>query len=336
MLRSLIFISLYISKIAVNGELDVQNMQRHLSPKDIGLAHTAGFNRLGEKYSREKPQHINEVVSDIMLIAAEYCPANDDQCMNKIYELTWNESQINRSGHKLLIDYPDYFDPKVKDILGSVESTINLLTFNNVDYVTELLSQHEKELENMNDVDQESQIIGLLGISVAIESSKLWHDAITNTDHSLYEMVGYFSSHGGRDRKLQGIGDDYEMSFSPFDLIPIVLADFMAALGAGFDVGNIIQNPVSLISVIGPSITGSMMAAFTESSTDDFGYYLFGDDYYNDDDDDDGDDAGKIISGDDDDDMYYYNDIYYDDDDDDYSYDDADVALLLEELFGGN
>lgn len=225
-----------------------------------------------------------DVVKDVSEIASSYCPSGSKTCRFNMHQATLEESKINRYGrHNRNLHYADTFDSKVRETIDDIQATVDGLTLDNVNESVDLLLQYQAELQSMEDVDSVSQMVGLVSVSVAIESSKLWHETITTQDHPLHDMLGYFDDGS---RKLQarhdddyfinddkdgdhgdddddGDDDDYYTSF--FDIAAIVRADVDAATEAGITTLTLQQNPALIIQAIGPAIIGSARAAFSFS-----------------------------------------------------------------------
>ena len=224
--------------------------------------------------------------------------------------------------------------------MDSVHETVQLSNMENINDILETLSAYQSELENIDDVDIASQMVGIASLSVAIESTKLWHQVFIDSSHPLHDMIGYFNSDGSkrkkRRRKLdqdeeevemeeggvddgggQGIGQQYGFGYIAFDYIGIVESDIEAATEGGLaSFQEILATPFIVTQIIGSAIMGSGRAAFADIGfiddlADDYVDFYYLDDANpnddNDDDDEDDDDEEddddfltQLLAGDDD------------------------------------
>ena len=217
-----------------------------LSPKDAGEYHTEAFERLGKIYKDRKPQSEVEVIMDVSTLMADYCPEGD---------LTYNPHRVTLEtffSPPTAINYPENFDVNLKDSIDKTLSTVNELNELNVDEIVEQLKQIEKDLEGF-DVDVEAyRTLSLAGVSVAIESTKLWHSVVYDAEHDLHEAVT-----GGR-RNLQ--------TMPSFDVGEIISADFKGFIDGALEEiqknSSLFFLPTDLIKkAVSSSIAASAAAA---------------------------------------------------------------------------
>ena len=222
---------------------------------------------MGEKYKSKKPQTQFDVVKDLADILAGYCPLEDAECVSNAYKTTKEEFQRSSRGIIREIIYPDNFDPKMKELVESIETSIKEINELSLDDVLYSLESIRESLEDMTGVNEDHLSASLAGLSVAMESTKLWHSTHYDSEHPLHGMIDHFDfgkSHHDGHRNLQ----------NPFELVTIILADFNAALSSGLN--QIFGNPAAFFGVAFPAI-GASGAAFissvdvTEFQIDDFG-----------------------------------------------------------------
>lgn len=278
-------LSLICFVFADSANLRKLDRKRKLFPSDVGVIHTEAFERLGEKYANVKPTSFEEIVQDICLISSSYCPEDDEMCVRVAHERTLQESKRVQNDQN--VEHPENFDSRVKKVLDDAILEIELLSSQNANEILDQLIIHRDYLENMDNVDIGSQMVGIATISVGIESTQLWHDTIVDPTHSLHDMIGYFDTSGKKsfspegNRMLQNEDDGYYYESSILYYGWIVVSDVDAAYKGGLEVmSEITSDPSIIISIISKSIMASAKAAFEEE-----GYYK----YYGGDDDGDDD-----------------------------------------------
>merc|ERR1712113_935818 len=93
------------------------------------------------------------------------------------------------------------------------------------DEVVSRLEDTEKKIMKMKNVNSMSHTTGVAGLSVAVESTKLWVPGFTEEDHYFNSLV---STEGGSRRKLtdtaDGIGDE-DWDWDELEWRDIILAD---------------------------------------------------------------------------------------------------------------
>ena len=266
-------ITLFFSIYPIFSNIRIFFFAIELSPNDIGTIHTDAFEELGNKYRSSKPASFDEVIQDVSLISSSYCPEGDEVCTSTVLEKAVQESKKSHFGFD--IEYPESFDVQVKDVLDEVLLEVELLSSQNAEEIIDHLSAHKNRIENMDDVDEASQIVGVATVSVGIESAKLWDTAINDREHSLHDMIGYFNpsktglSNPNGNRLLQETDDNPILYYGW-----IAVSDMGAALEGGFDVlETVMADPTALVDILICAVMGSASAAFSDG-----GYY--NDDYF--------------------------------------------------------
>lgn len=244
-MRSLL--PLVLTLTAVDARLGQNKRIRLLTPKSMGALHQDAFEKLGEKYSTHKPKNELEVAMDVVDIVAQNCPENDTFCVSNVSQAALQEFDDTQQERKEIV-YPDSFDGNVKALLERSYDLIDLIEEEGLNEVLRQLSILEDDLENLQNIDEHSKMVGLTGLSIAAESTKLWHAAVHNRDHPFHEMIGYFSQQD-RTRRTQWKGK----------ISKLVRPDVDAATALGLEMGII--NPVELVTILSASISASSAAS---------------------------------------------------------------------------
>lgn len=245
------YLLLFVILVFVDARLGQSQQSRALNPKSAGSLHQDAFDKLGKKYLNQKPQSQLDVLEDVVDIVSQYCPENDTSCTSLVHESVSHEfekSQLERNG----IEFPDTFDNDVKDLLDQVYSIIDLADEKDLDLVIRELSLVEVEIDNLEEADNKSRAIGQIGVSIAIESTKLWHSAVNNSDHPFHQMIGYFSEE-----------DQIRRTQFSTKISKLVRPDIDAATALGLEM-NIIK-PVEFVRILGASISASSSASITSA-----------------------------------------------------------------------
>ena len=230
-----------------------------MKPGDVGAYHTDAFETLGEKYKSKKPQTQFDVVKDLADILAGYCPLEDAECVSNAYKTTKEEFQRSSRGIIREIIYPDNFDPKMKELVESIETSIKEINELSLDDVLYSLESIRESLEDMTGVNEDHLSASLAGLSVAMESTKLWHSTYYDNEHPLHFMIDYFSG----DDNERRLDEAPPLFFDPL----IIFADYTAAMAIGFgEIQAAMQTPVTLFTTVNPAIMASA-AAFMQTGT---------------------------------------------------------------------
>jgi len=231
---------------------------RKLKAEDVGLMHTDAFEQLTELYRNEKPKSELDMMMDVSEIVAGYCGEDDSACKNSAYEATLKTFQDKTEFDFDNIEYPDDFHAGLKQSIDSMHETIKQIDVDNLEEVVGTLSEIKNEINEMEDVNEMHKIIVKASMSVAVESTKLWHNVHHGAeDHPLRHLKQT------RSRDLQ--------SFSETQLYTIILADVGAAFGAGINLFTAIGTnvaealvawlPIVVISITQFAIPASLAAA---------------------------------------------------------------------------
>lgn len=246
-------------------------------PEEAGAYHTDAFEILGKLYSKRKPRRKLDAMMDISNILVGYCPLDDAECTSKVYQTTKEQFELARTRSSNEIKLPSSVDERIKSSINDMVSSVRSINELNLDEVIQSLNGVQDELIDMTGVDPAHQFASLAGLSVAIESSMLWHATYFDTYHPLHHMIHHFSP-DLKHRKTQSV----------LELAALILADVTAAVESGFIEILIDGKGVSgLLNIIIPSVAASG-AEFFESGLyyDDDGYYYGDDDNEKDIDDD--------------------------------------------------
>lgn len=221
-----------------DGKLPRVTRHRHLTPEELGAYHTDAFDVLGEKYSHQKPKHIDEIIEDLGEVLAGYCPEDDSKCALGAYEVTRREFESKRRGKRRELNFPADFDPRLKKSISTMISHIETIDERNLDEVMNSLIHIKEEMEDMPNVNVDQQHVGLVGVSVAIESTKLWHSTYYDRNHPLHEMINYFEDESENRRlqlsQLTNLLGMFDISTISECIDPaVIMSDVQAGMGIG-------------------------------------------------------------------------------------------------------
>lgn len=210
----------------------------------IGEMHTEAFHALSEMYRTKRPKNKMVMMNDIRDISYSLCGDEDEStCATHINGLKshrkmWEANELN-PGYDVV--FPNDFNPTLLRYIDGIFTTLELLVSKEtnsdlsdisgkVDVVLEVLCDIQKgmerfsiDLDDNNDSKDQPEVLhtmaALFGVSVAIESTKLWTQVYNDTTHPLYGLhhSSYYPSligneHHNRGRRIQyvaGNSDDY-------------------------------------------------------------------------------------------------------------------------------
>lgn len=176
--------SLVVAAFAKVGKFDAR---RKLTPEDVGSFHTDAFEQLIEKYSTKRPKNRNDMMMDTSQIISSYCPEGDSICISNANEIAFLEFHLAQKGPRE-VSYPEDFDLVLKKHIEKMDSTIRLVGKTNIHNIVHSLTVIRDEIQELEGVNEGYKIAALSGLSVAIDSSKLWHVVYSDVDHPLYNM----------------------------------------------------------------------------------------------------------------------------------------------------
>jgi len=159
---------------------------RELTHDDVGTYHTLALERLGEKYEQKLPKNHDEVIEDLSEIVSSFCENGDLSCVDFTRNLIYNEYHSVMKGNKREMNIPRGFHPLLAEKLDIMASSIFQLNEYNVDEIVHSLTTLKEQAEALQSVDEVHKAATLAALSVAIESSKLWHSVYFDEDHPLH------------------------------------------------------------------------------------------------------------------------------------------------------
>ena len=240
-----------------------------LKAEDVGLMHTDAFEQLTELYRNEKPKSELDMMMDVSEIVAGYCGEDDSACKNSAYEATLKTFQDKTEFDFDNIEYPDDFHAGLKQSIDSMHETIKQIDVDNLEEVVGTLLEITDEINEMEDVNEAQRAVVQASMSIAVESTKLWHNVhYVAEDHPLRHL----KSSGNR--KLQTpLTEETNANLLGIFVIPynIISADvasglangvnLLNAVGGGGAAGLVYWLPVLLISIGYFAIPASLRAA---------------------------------------------------------------------------
>jgi len=162
-----------------------------LTPEDVGLVHTDAFEQLTDLYkdTDNLPKSKIELMMQVSEIMEGYCDEDDTSCRNLAYEATMKEFNIEKLRNPSEIAYPDDFHAGLKGSIDQMFETIKQIDEHNVDEVVDTLNEITNQMKDLEDVNALHQAVALSTMSVAVESTKLWHNVlITEKEHPLRRL----------------------------------------------------------------------------------------------------------------------------------------------------
>lgn len=244
--------------------------------EDVGQMHTDAFEKLAEMYAVKKPTDRKDMMNDSVTLMQSYCAEEfKSECEDYVKDVTETQFDITAMGPKTELSYPkdDTLSPELQKSLAKVNSIVSSVKgSNDIDDAVSELAAVKKEVEEMKDVTEEEKLAVLISISVASESSKLWHSVYTDPKHILHGLhtPAYFSGNNG-ERRLQDEEEEEEES-EELDFTSVINADIDAAIEAAiaaietFDPANITISAVT--AAIPASLSALMTVLFGEEDED--------------------------------------------------------------------
>jgi len=241
---------------------------RNLTPEKAGLMHTDAFNQLTEIYRDKQPESELELMMEVSKIMEDYCEIDDAGCKSLAYESTLREFHAGSKGPRE-ITYSESMHGGVKQSLEKMFKTLHDIDVDNLNEIVDTLNEISKDISTHDIADPLSKAVGVATVSLAIESSKLWHTVHIGSEH--HPLKNLLPKNR---RKLQSIMSDFtnEQLFGPAVVVyNVVLADVTSGLANGSNMMNaagttsaealIAWAPVSVIAVTYFAIPASVNAA---------------------------------------------------------------------------
>jgi len=236
--------------------------------EDVGQMHTDAFEKLAEMYAVKKPTDRKDMMNDSVTLMQSYCAEEfKSECEDYVKAVTETQFDITAMGPKTELSYPkdDTLSPELQKSLAKVNSIVSSVKgSDDIDDAVSELAAVKKEVEEMKDVTEEERLAVLISISVASESSKLWHSVYTDPQHVLHGLhtPAYFSGNNG-ERRLDETDETEEEESEEIDFGSVITADIDAAIEAATDnLGTL--DPVNItISAVAAAFPASLSALMT-------------------------------------------------------------------------
>ena len=100
----------------------------------------------------------------------------------------WISTQDPRSGRIVDFEYPAFMEESLRAKLEEVFAVLPMLDENNLDDVLQIMQTTEADIETMSNVNALSKFMALSTVSVAMESTKLWHGVFFEERNALRGM----------------------------------------------------------------------------------------------------------------------------------------------------
>lgn len=257
------FISFIVPICVSCADLGRVSTNRVLSPEDVGAFHTDAFEQLGDMYAVKKPSKRIDMLRDMSNIVASYCEDGDYECTSNAYKAAVKEFHLAEQGPRTEYTYPDDFDSELLASIKNMTDASVFLVNGEIENFLDVVQSLKEKVEDMADVNDVYKTATLYGISISIESSKLWHAVYADVNHPLYGIhhVSFFSEDDNDRRRLQ----------LDLDPVAIVLADAKAGAEAALD--EFLDNPIlflgapQLLAI--PAIAAALPASLAVLTGDD-------------------------------------------------------------------
>jgi len=224
-------------------------------PRTAGSMHTEALVQLGGLVGKEEMSR-EQLMEEVGKISASFCSDDDVLCASNAKKASLDEFERASHGNRI-IEYPKDFDVEVRAQLNKMHRVLRDYDGSTYEEIMETLSQIQKDIEDMKDVDYSAQITGLAAVSVALESTELWTNAFSNEEHSFHRSLVKSTRNG--ERKLQS----YEgVITADINATIAMTIEFIQDLGTGNPFLFLGIPPIILISVIQFAIPASVIAAF--------------------------------------------------------------------------
>lgn len=259
MIRSVILVCSAITLSNAKNEEPFSGKLNH--PEDVGALHTEAFQKLADLHTVKRPADRNELLENTLTIMTSYCGKGDDACVKNMAATTKNEFEKANEGKRPL---PVTEDEKLSEIIERIRTTIDSINDenNDIDGVVSELESIRQEVTNMKDTNDNLKAAVLSGISVAVESSKLWDEVYKNPEHVLHGLHDptYYYADDSERRRLDEGGFGF---FGSIDTGAVVWADVEAAISAAMsavngDIGELFTN---IQSILMSALTGAIPAS---------------------------------------------------------------------------
>lgn len=230
---------------------------------------------LAEKYETRRPTSRASMILDSVDIIVSFCDEDDLACHDYARGITEEQFWLT----KRFITYPGNFTKELLEPLRRLEHLVTVLTIeDDINCVVSEMTKIKTYVEDIIIANDHYKVPVLCGISIAMESSKLWHSVYNDPSHALYgihywQSTGTSSNEEEGKRRLDQTTYDGTVSIS---LTSIVLADLLAGLDAAMrlvsdDFSVVTTDPRSIFAAAaGASIPASMgvVAGGTDTSFD--------------------------------------------------------------------
>ena len=195
------------------------------------------------------PEDEIDIILDVSNIMSTFIPEGDHTYHPHRVTLEMFNSLQNGS---LDINYPKEFDKQLKNSVESTLDIVSKLNELNVDEIVEELALIQDDLDDMevDKKDQAHHTLALASVSIAIESTKLWHAAFNDPEHDLHTSV-----QNENKRRMQistYVVPTDSIVFPSFDLSSAINGDIVGAMNGGLEVlqynASVFFMPIDLVA----------------------------------------------------------------------------------------
>lgn len=153
-----------------------------LQPNDVGTFHTEVFEQFATIYSQRKQTYTTSTKKEnyFIQILKSYCDHDDIECINRIDKLLavaqdFISTQDPQSGRIVDFNYPKHMNKSLQMKLDEIFAVLPILNENNLNEVLQIMKDTKTDIERISNVNVVYKKLALSAVSVAIESTKLWH-----------------------------------------------------------------------------------------------------------------------------------------------------------------
>ena len=168
-------------------------------PTHIAYFHAQVFQDFATLYSFHKQSYTTSPYQkhhDFINVIKSYCDDSDIMCLHKVDKLQakaqdWISTQDPQSG-RIHFEYPTFMDQSLQIKLDEILAVLPMLEEDNLDDVQQIMKDIEADIQEMSDVNVVYKHLALSVVSVAMESSKLWHGVYYDdkNENALFDVCG--------------------------------------------------------------------------------------------------------------------------------------------------
>lgn len=185
------------------------------------------LDKLSEKYITNISTNATEIVLDMMNIFDELCDEGFCGEMDILTAIQVFNSTIIHGSHE--IHLPKDFHPLLNNSINEMGSVIDGLNEFNLDETISSLTAIKEKIEDTDDIFEHQRVSVLSSVSVAIESTKLWHNVHYDENHPLHSAIKLSKNKDRSLRPKPWIQGERKLQTTN-DLVTIINTDWQAVM----------------------------------------------------------------------------------------------------------